>query len=175
MTEKKFDSQTVITLVAFILVGVLLFAFMFVRNKSIQEDRANSTFSADKNTPLSENAFYGKEAVSAAGDVYDKFGNKVDLSELTKETTLYDISGNIYNLPTISAEEYAKITKNMSYDEVCKIIGSSGTIVSEIDSPGDEFYTVCYFFYGDKAETSASFIFQGGKVLSTANTGLQDK
>ncbi len=174
--NNKFNFHTVFLLVSFILVGILLFATMFVRNKSINDERESLTYSAEKNVAISESAYYGKEAAeSVTFDVFDNLGNKIDISSLKKETSLYNEQGELVNLPTISTGEYAMVKEGMSYEDVFALIGGEGKIVSEIDSPGDEFYTVCYFFYGDKAETSASFIFQGNRLKSKANTGIEEK
>jgi hypothetical protein len=174
--NSKFNFHTVFLLVSFILVGILLFATMFVRNKSINDERASLTYSADKNVAVSKTAYYGKEAInSVSSDIFDEAGNKIDFSALTEETTLYNKAGELINLPTISPDEYSQVKEGMSYEEVCALIGGEGKKLSEIDSPGDEFYTVCYFFYGDKAETSASFIFQGNRLKSKANTGIEEK
>ena len=174
--NNKFNFHTAFLLVAFILVGVLLFATMFIRNKSINDERENLTYSAEKNVAVNDTAYYGKEAAqSIVSDVYDASGNKVDIFALKKETPLYNEQGEPINLPTISPAEYASVKEGMSYNDVCALIGGEGKKISEIDSPGDEFYTVCYFFYGDKAETSASFIFQGDRLKSKANTGIEEK
>lgn len=174
--NNKFNFHTVFLLVSFILVGILLFATMFIRNKSINDERENLTYSAEKNVASSVSSYYGKEAAeSITFDIFDNSGNKIDISSLKKETALYNNEGELVNLPTINSQEYAMAKEGMSYEEVCALIGGEGKKLSEIDSPGDEFYTVCYFFYGDKAETSASFIFQGNRLKSKANTGIEEK
>ena len=171
-----FDKKTFFTLIAFIAVGILLFGMIFAHNSSLSEKaRDNETLNAQNNVPASEKAYYGSEAESSTDQVYDKNGAPLDLSLLTEETELYDQYGKKLNLPTISESEYASIKEGMSYTEVCEIVGGIGKIVSEVDKPGDAFYTVCYFFYGDKAESSASFIFQGDRLKSKANTNLADK
>ena len=173
--KENFDKKTVTTLVAFIIVGLLLFFTIFawngIQRRNISEN--NNTPDINNNVATTEEAFYGKEAVLRAGTVYDSKGAEVDLSALTRETELYDKNGKKINLPTVSAEEYYSLEKGLSYKEVCKSIGGEGEIIGEVDKPGDEFYTVAYFFYGDKAETSATFVFQGDRLMSMANTDIE--
>lgn len=176
MQEKKFDTKTIITLIAFIVVGVILFATIFSRNSQLAQQSVDPDApKAIDNVVVSEGAYYGSEAVSAAGKaLFDKEGNPIDIATITKEAEFYDENGKMINLPTISKKEYDAITENMSYQKVCEIIGGEGEIVREVDKPGDEFYTVCYFFYGDKAQSSASFIFQSDELVSKANTNIAD-
>ena len=87
----------------------------------------------------------------------------------------YDDEGNLINPPTISREEYERIDKGISYRQLCEIIGGEGKIQKEIDKPGDKYYTVVYVFEGDLPDTSASFILQGDRLKSKAQTGLIPK
>ena len=174
MNTSGYDKKTIFTLIAFILVGILLFATIFVKNKKDAENIEKSRPQNEKNLPVSEAAYYGSEAIRLAGTVYLENGQVADFSSIKKETLFYDENGSPVNLPTVSPAEYEQINEKMSYADVCKLIGGEGEITKEIDSPGDKFYTVCYFFYGDKANSSASFIFQGDKLLSKANTNIAD-
>lgn len=174
--KTKFDKKTLFTLIAFILVGILLFFTIFAHNGNVKKQAQDPTKpNISKNAPVSEGTYYGKEAIELAGDVYGADGNLLDMSVLKKKTDFFDKNGKLLNLPTISSEEYAMLEKGMSYEQLCEIIGGKGEIISEIDKPGDEFYTAAYFFYGDKAETSATFVFQSNRLKSKANTDLEDK
>ena len=172
--KTKFDKKTLFSLIAFIAVGILLFFTMFAHN-SMQKDKVTegkTQPNANDNTPVAESAYYGKEVVELGIEAFDKNGVLLDLSTLTQKTDLYDRNGKMLNLPTISSEEYYSLEKGMSYAEVCEFIGGSGEKMKEIDKPGDEFYTVSYFFYGDKANSSATFIFQGDRLKSMGNTNI---
>ena len=60
--KKNFDKRTLFTLIAFIVVGILLFFTMFAHNATLKkkaQDPAKPNIS--KNVPLSEGAYYGKE------------------------------------------------------------------------------------------------------------------
>lgn len=174
--KSKFDKKTIFTLIAFVAVGILLFFTIFAHNGNLKNEKAEEN--SDKpniknNVAISKDKYYGKEVVNLAGTVYDKNGEIVDLSEQTEAIEVFEKNGKKLNLPTISSEEYAALKKGMSYEEICKIIGGKGEIIGEVDNPGDEFYTAAYFFYGDKAETSATFVFQGDRLKSKANTDLE--
>ncbi|MDP4119297.1 MAG: hypothetical protein Q8873_08970 [Bacillota bacterium] len=181
MIEKKnkLDAKSFFTLIAFIIVGILLFTMIFLHNSREIENKGKVLTPKnveEKNSAPDEKFYYGSQALSyMPSEVYDKSGNKIDPSSLKKETELFDKNGKMMNLPTISPSEYKKISNGMSYEDLCKLIGGNGEKVREVDKPGDEFYTVCYFFYGDKAESSASFILQSNKIKSKANTGLVSK
>ena len=176
MNTSKYDKKTIFTLIAFILVGILLFATIYVKNKKDAENIEKNLPKNDKNIPVSETGYYGSEAIRLAGTVYLENGQVPDFSSIKSETTFYDMTGNPVNLPTVSPAEYELVKENMSYADVCNLIGGEGEITKEIDKPGDKYYTVCYFFYGDKANSSASFIFQGDNLLSKANTNIiEDK
>ena len=171
--KSNFDKKTLFTLIAFIAVGILLFFTMFAHNSQQKEKAMEGKGNVDKNVAVTESSYYGKEAVDMAGTVYDKNGAVLDLSALTEKTDIFDQYGKKLNLPTISSEEYYSLEQGMSYKQVCDIIGGEGEIMKEIDKPGDKYYTVSYFFYGDKANSSATFIFQGDRLKSIGNTNIE--
>ena len=95
-----------------------------------------------------------------------------------------DVSYNVFeeqpnisapNNPTISLEEFNKIQTGMSYQEVCNIIGGSGELLSESDlGLGDEYRTTMYAWEGEGLiGANADVMFQGGKVISKAQFGLE--
>lgn len=62
----------------------------------------------------------------------------------------------------------------MSYEEVTKIIGGPGELLSEVCKKGDKTYTVVYMFKGEGTiGANANFTFQGGKLLAKAQAGLK--
>lgn len=79
------------------------------------------------------------------------------------------------NAPTISLDEYNAIKNGMSYDEVFEIVGSRGEVISEVDMGfGDEYITIMFAWEGEGAiGANANVMFQGGKVTSKAQFGLQ--
>ncbi len=176
-TKNKTDKKMIFTLIAFIFVGILLLGRVFINGqKQREETGAPLSQDIENNKAAVPKAYYGKEAISGITvPVYDKNGNEQNLSTVKKEVDIYDKNGKMINLPTVSPKEYNKIKEGMSYQEVKEIIGSEGEIIREVDKPGDKYYTVCYFYYGDKAASSVSLIFQGNRLKSKANTGLIDK
>ena len=80
------------------------------------------------------------------------------------------------NTPEISRDEFALIKIGMSYEEVTAIIGSPGEKVAEIFTPGDQYYSVTYYFMGTSDilsnGTSAHLMFQNGYLRGMNQTGL---
>ena len=76
---------------------------------------------------------------------------------------------------SISLEEFNKIETGMTYEQVCNIIGGKGTLNSSVDlDMGDEYKTEMYSWTGDGTiGANAIITFQGGKVMSKAQFGLQ--
>lgn len=61
----------------------------------------------------------------------------------------------------------------MSYAEVKKIIGSDGEVMSEVGTKGDSLYIVVYDWKGKDGISNATFEFQGDKLQSKAQAGLE--
>ena len=83
---------------------------------------------------------------------------------------------NPKNESNMSEAEFDQIKNGMTYDQVTAIIGGPGEIVSEIGTPGDQFYTVKYQFKGDGGmwDAHADLTFQSGKLNTKAQTGLKE-
>ncbi|MEA5134660.1 MAG: zinc-ribbon domain-containing protein [Candidatus Fimivivens sp.] len=76
------------------------------------------------------------------------------------------------NAPTISYAEYTKIEMGMTYDEVCKIVGSSGTEIMRSEVEGFQFTIIGWKGEGpDGANATVSF--QNGKEIAKAQFGLK--
>lgn len=77
------------------------------------------------------------------------------------------------NNPLISKAEFEQIKNGMSYEEVCKIIGSEGEVLSEVGSEGEDYHTIIYMWDGDgEIGANANFTFQKGKLVGKAQYGL---
>ncbi|RJS60154.1 DUF3862 domain-containing protein [Bacillus sp. PK3_68] len=72
----------------------------------------------------------------------------------------------------LTKEKFEQIKDGMSYDEVVKIVGSEGTLLSETGDSGTEFHTQMYEFETDGFLSSANMTFQGGKLINKAQMGL---
>ncbi len=73
----------------------------------------------------------------------------------------------------ITLEEFRRIKEGMSYDEVVKIIGGPGRVISGYGTPGGADYTIIYGWVGEeKIYGNATVIFQNGRVSDKRQTGL---
>ena len=79
------------------------------------------------------------------------------------------------NPPTITLAEYNQIETGMTYFQVCDIIGGYGELLSETDlGLGSEYATEMYMWEGEGSlGANANIMFQGGKVTSKAQFGLE--
>jgi hypothetical protein len=76
----------------------------------------------------------------------------------------------------VTKEKFEQIKDGMTYEEVVKIIGAEGTLVSETGEKGTEFHTAIYEFEGDGSfGANANFTFQGGKLVNKAQFGIEDE
>lgn len=74
----------------------------------------------------------------------------------------------------ITLEKFNNIQLGMTYDEVVDIIGEEGTVFSETNIMQDEQYkTTIYYWYANNGIANANITFQGGKVVSKAQLGLE--
>lgn len=75
---------------------------------------------------------------------------------------------------TITKAEFEQIKNGMTYEEVVKIVGGEGELITESGTPGEESYTVAYQYTGKgSVGANANFMFQGGKLITKAQAGLK--
>lgn len=74
----------------------------------------------------------------------------------------------------ITLEEFNQIKTGMTYDEVVKIIGGEGTVLSESNiGNSEQYHTIIYKWEGKGTiGANANITIQGGKVISKAQAGL---
>ncbi|PGL73490.1 DUF3862 domain-containing protein [Bacillus sp. AFS055030] len=74
----------------------------------------------------------------------------------------------------ITKAEFEKIQNGMTTEEVFKIIGGKGEVMSEAGENGKPGYTILYTYSG-KGSTgaNANFTFQDGKLMAKAQVGLK--
>ncbi|MBO5884094.1 MAG: DUF3862 domain-containing protein [Clostridia bacterium] len=82
--------------------------------------------------------------------------------------------GSAFKDTTISMSEFNKIKTGMTYDEVVVVVGCKGELMSEVDIGYSEYATKIYSWEGNGyAGSNANVTFQGGKVVSKAQIGLE--
>ncbi|SDI19810.1 Beta-lactamase inhibitor (BLIP) [Alteribacillus persepolensis] len=75
---------------------------------------------------------------------------------------------------TITLDEFNQLENGMTTEEVFDIVGGEGELSSETGEEGTEFHTVSYTYYGENGfGANASLMFQGGKLMSKSQTGLE--
>ena len=78
------------------------------------------------------------------------------------------------NDPGISKKEFDQLQSGMSYEEVVKIIGSEGEVLSESGNEGEDLHTVMYQWDGESGwGANANAMFQGGKLNTKSQFGLE--
>lgn len=74
----------------------------------------------------------------------------------------------------VNYENFEKIENGMTYEQVVKIFGEEGEILSEADMGiGDEYATAIYCWYDWTGVANCNVTFQGGKVIAKAQIGLK--
>lgn len=71
--------------------------------------------------------------------------------------------------------KFNKIQNGMTYEEVVKIIGGEGEVLSESGTKGDQFHTVIYTWPAEGSlGANANFTFQGNKLQNKAQMGVTE-
>ena len=78
------------------------------------------------------------------------------------------------NSASMSKAEFDQIQNGMTYAQVVEIVGSDGELLSEVGSPGSQFFTQMYKWDGSGGlGANANVLFQSGGVQSKAQFGLK--
>ena len=95
--------------------------------------------------------------------------NTPDANDTPSTTTS---GGSLFDT-TMSLAEFNKIKTGMTYSEVVEIVGCEGELMSEVDLGMPEYATQLYTWKGwGSLGANANVSFQGGKVISKAQIGL---
>lgn len=73
----------------------------------------------------------------------------------------------------LTEEKFKQIKDGMTYEEVVKIVGAEGKIMSETGSAGEPHHTVMYEFETDGVMASSTMMFQGGKLINKSQFGVE--
>lgn len=87
--------------------------------------------------------------------------------ETTAPAAKEDTSGKL------TEEKFKQIKDGMTYEEVTKIVGAEGKVISETGSTGDPYHTIMYEFETDGILSSSTMMFQGGKLTNKAQFGVE--
>jgi hypothetical protein len=103
----------------------------------------------------------------------DSKSSPIVSTTIKNETTSENKSSN--NNPEITLSEFNDIKTGMSYSKVVKIIGSKGSLVSEVNmSEDNKLITKIYTWQGSGSTgANANITFQGDKVVAKAQIGLE--
>ena len=74
-------------------------------------------------------------------------------------------------------KEFEQIKNGMTYEQVTEIVGSTGEIVVETGTPGDQFHTVTYQFKGEGSMLGGAYAqltFQSGKLKTKVQMGITE-
>lgn len=82
------------------------------------------------------------------------------------------ISGVDDSSEYITLEEYNKIDTGMTYEQVTEIVGSEGTVSSQVESSGYKIIIVTWYGNG-VAGSNANVTFTNNSVTAKAQVGLQ--
>lgn len=105
-------------------------------------------------------------AVAGGGDDTE---NKADDKAKTEQTNKQPSNKDSNEL---TKEKFDQIKDGMTYEEVIKIVGSKGTVISETGEEGSDLHTVVYEFKTDGFMSNSTMMFQGGKLINKAQIGL---
>jgi hypothetical protein len=105
----------------------------------------------------------------SAGGGDDRTPKSTDISKKTEKNTELPVAKE----GVLTKEKFDKIKEGMTYEEVVKIVGAKGTVLSESGEKDTEFHNMVYEFKakGDVG-ANANMIFQGGKLINKAQFGL---
>ncbi|MDP1383004.1 DUF3862 domain-containing protein [Priestia megaterium] len=96
-----------------------------------------------------------------------------DSSNATKATNSDTKTTEATDDGVLTKEKFEQIKDGMTYEEVVKIIGSEGELLSESGEKGTSLYTVMYSFKADGSfGANSSMMFQGGKLMNKSQFGL---
>ncbi|WP_374722582.1 hypothetical protein [Peribacillus tepidiphilus] len=74
----------------------------------------------------------------------------------------------------VSLEQFNQLQNGMTLEEVTKIVGGQGEIISETGEKGTEFYTVMYSYPGKGSlGANVTLMFQGNKLQNKSQFGLE--
>lgn len=110
-------------------------------------------------------------AVASSGG-NDKTSNDTNSKSTTNTTTSKKDTPAPAKSDVLTKEKFEQIKDGMTYDEVVKIVGAEGELLSESGEKGSQYHTEMYQFKTDGFLSNSTMTFQGGKLINKAQAGL---
>ena len=131
-----------------------------------------ATHSNDEKKPIYKKWWFWLIIIIIVIAIATSQGTNTNSTEQT--STSSENSTNTKNTK-ITLEEFNQIETGMTYEQVVEIIGIEGTVMSESDITGNgQYKTTIYSWEGEGTlGANANITFQGGKVISKAQFGLE--
>lgn len=92
--------------------------------------------------------------------------------EATKQETSAPATKEEAESGKLTEEKFKQIKEGMTYEEVVKIVGAEGKVMSETGAAGEPYHTVMYQFETDGSFSASSMMFQGGKLINKTQVGM---
>ncbi len=105
-------------------------------------------------------------------DTSDKPVEESKKEDTTKQKTTAPATKEETKSDKLTEEKFKQIKEGMTYEEVVKIVGSEGKVISETGVAGDPYHTVMYEFETDGTFSTSSMMFQGGKLINKTQIGV---
>ncbi len=94
---------------------------------------------------------------------------EISKEDATKQETSAQVSKEEGKL---NEEKFKQIKEGMTLEEVFKIVGSKGKVISETGTNGDSNHTVIYEFETAGAFSTANMTFEENKIINKTQIGL---
>ncbi|MEY9980545.1 hypothetical protein [Lysinibacillus sp. RC79] len=94
------------------------------------------------------------------------------VNEYPKQETIASATKEKVATNKLTAEKFRQIIEGMTYEEVIKIVGSEGKMISEIGTAGEPNHTILYDFETDGSLTAVNMMFKGGKLIKKTQMGM---
>ncbi|MFJ7952860.1 hypothetical protein ACIQZG_15160 [Lysinibacillus sp. NPDC096418] len=110
--------------------------------------------------------------LAGCGEDTSKEKDDKSVEESPKEETSAPVTKEETPSNKLTEEKFKQITEGMTYEEVIKIVGSEGKVLSETGTAGEPHHTILYEFETDGTLSAANMMFQAGKLINKTQIGM---